>query len=156
MTMKSIGFSLILFFLSAHTFGQFKHLQNAGGDPVTEITDPTQMKQGNWNYFDSNNYNFRTENYKDNTVVSNVYKTPDKPVNVAGYKQKVITSFTQKPIKELAAKLSKIGNGEIIIMEDNTVFIHFYYDRIKSAATVDAVNTDDLKKYALQKTILFF
>lgn len=155
-TMKTILFSLSLFFLTTTCFGQFKHEQNSSGDPLSEIMDPNGMKQGSWNYVDSNNSNFRTENYKDNVLVSNLYKTNTKPVDVSTFKQKNISGFNQKEMKDLATTLSAIGNGEIVILADNTVFIHFYFDRIKNKAAIAGVKLDNLKKYALQKTIIFF
>lgn len=154
--MKTILFSLTLFFLTTTCFGQFKHEQNSGGDPLSEIMDPNGMKQGSWNYVDSNNSNFRTENYKDNVLVSNLYKIPAKPVDVSTFTQKNISGFNQKEMKDLAATLSAIGNGEIVILADNTVSIHFYFDRIKNKAAIAGVKLDNLKKYALQKTIIFF
>ncbi|MES2133983.1 MAG: hypothetical protein V4506_16645 [Bacteroidota bacterium] len=154
--MKTILFSLTLFFLTTTCFGQFKHEQNSSGDPLSEKMDPNGMKQGNWNYMDSNNSNFRTENYKDNTLVSNLYKANAKSVDVSAFKQKNINSFSQKEIKDLATTLSAIGNGEIVILNDNTVSIHFYFDKIKNKAAIAGVKVDNLKKYALQKTIIFF
>ena len=114
------------------------------------------MKQGNWNYVDSDNHTFRTESFKDNTLVSNLYKTNAKSVDVSAFKQKNIKSFNQKGIKDLAATLSKIGNGEIIILADNSISIHFYYDKLRSKPAIDKISTAELKNHALQQTILFF
>lgn len=154
--MKAILFSLTLFFLTTTCFGQFKHEQNSSGDPLSEIMDPNGMKQGNWNYVDADNHAFRTESFKDNVLVSNLYKTNAKPVDVSTFKQKNISGFNQKEIKDLATTLSAIGNGEIVVLADNTVSIHFYFDRVKNKAAMAGVKVDNLKKYALQKTIIFF
>lgn len=154
--MKAIILSGFLIFVSELSFGQFKHQQNANGDPLTEITDPNGMKQGHWNYTDSQNQNFRTENFQDNTLVSNFYKLPGASVDVSSFKQSNISSYPQKPIKDLAASLSSIGNGEIVVLDDNTVLIHFYVDKVKNASAISRVDASILKKYALQKTIIFF
>jgi hypothetical protein len=143
-------------FVCNFAFGQFRHEQNASGDPLTEIMDPNGMKQGNWNYMDSDNHAFRTERFKDNTLSSNVYKTLGTSVDVVAFKQAKINSYTQKEIKDLAASLAAIGNGEIIVLDNNTIFIHFYFDRIKNKAAIAKVKVDNLKKYSLQKTIIFF
>jgi hypothetical protein len=154
--MKAIILSVFLVFASKFSFGQFKHQQNANGDPLTEIIDPNGMKQGNWNYTDSQNQNFRTENFQDNVLVSNLYKLPGASIDVSSFNQSNISSYSQKPIKDLAASLSFIGNGEIIVLADNTVFIHFYVDKVKHASAISRADASILKKYALQKTIIFF
>ena len=47
------------------------------------------MKQGNWNYVDLNNSIFRVETFKDNELVSNIYKmNSSKTIDVSKYKQK--------------------------------------------------------------------
>lgn len=154
--MKAIILSVSLFFVCNSSFGQFKHEQNANGDPLTEIMDPNGMKQGNWNYMDSNNRNFRTESFRDNTLVSNTYKQAGAPVNLSSFKQSNISSFNQKAIKDLAASLASIGNGEIIVLADNSVSVHFYVDKVKNASAIQQVDASALKKYSLQKTIIFF
>lgn len=154
--MRTFILSVYLIFTCNVVFGQFRHEQNASGDPLTEIMDPNGMKQGNWNYIDSQGHVFRTEHFQDNTLSSNLYKMPGASVDVKAFKQTNITGYSQKEIKDLAARLSSIGNGEILVLADNTVFIHFYFDRIKNKAAIAKVNVDNLKKYALQKTIIFF
>lgn len=145
-----------LLFLSFHTFAQFRHEQSANGNPLTEIIDPTGMKQGDWNYIDSDNRHFRTERFKDHVLVSNLYKTALASADLSGYQQKRLSDFSQQPLKDLAQSLAAIGHGEIIVLEDKRVFIHFYYDQVKQAAAIAGVNADILKKYPLQKTIIFF
>ena len=154
--MKAIILSVFLFFVCNLSFGQFKHEQNANGDPLTEIVDPNGMKQGNWNYMDSNNRNFRTESFRDNTLVSNLYKLPGASVDVSSFKQSNISSYSQKPIKDLAASLASIGNGEIVVLADNSITVHFYMDKVKNASAIQQVDAGILKKYSLQKTIIFF
>jgi len=150
--MRTILFISAIFLFSNQLFCQFKHEQNSSGDPVTEIIDFAQMKQGNWNYVDSNNSIFRVETFKDNELISNTYKN----IDVSKYKQKNINTYTQKPIKDLMAKLNLMGNGEIIVTDDNQVFIHFYFNKIKSTPDVKGLSINELKKYSLQKTIIFF
>ena len=154
--MKAVTTTLFLLFLSLCSFGQFKHQQNASGDPLTEIIDPNGMKQGNWNYTDSQDHNFRTENFKDNVLVSNLYKLPGASVNVASFRQSNIGSFHQKAIKDLAVSLSAAGSGEIIILADNSMFVHFYVDKIKNRSAISGINATVLKNYSLQQSIIFF
>jgi hypothetical protein len=154
--MKTIILSVFLFFVCNLSFGQFKHEHNANGDPLTEIMDPNGMKQGNWNFTDSQNRNFRTEHFKDNTLVSNLYKLSGAFVDVSSFKQSNISSFRQKAIQDLAASLATIGHGEIVILADNTAAIHVYVDKIKNASALSKVDVSVLKTYSLQKTIIFF
>lgn len=154
--MKAILLSGFLMCICSLSFGQFKHEQNANGDPLTEIIDPNGMKQGDWNYTDSHNRNFRTESFTDNVLVSNSYKAATGPLDLSSFRQTNIGSFNQKSIKDLAASLSAIGNGEIVILADNTVSIHFYIDKVKNASAVPRADATILKNYSLQKTIIFF
>jgi hypothetical protein len=155
--MRTILLISVLFLFSSQLFCQFKHEQNSSGDPITEIVDFSQMKQGNWNYVDSDNHIYRIETFKDNELVSNTYKTnTNKTIDLIKYKQKNINTYTQKPIKDLMAKLNLMGNGEIIVTDDNQVFIHFYFNKIKSTPDVKGLSINELKKYSLQKTIIFF
>lgn len=154
--MRAITATLFLLFFSLCSFGQFKHQQNANGDPLTEIIDPNGMKQGNWNYTDSRDQNFRTENFKDNILVSNMYKLPGASVDVASFRQSNISSFQQKAIKDLAKSLSAAGSGEIIILADNSVLVHIYADKIKNRSAISGINADVLKNYSLQQSIIFF
>ncbi len=154
--MKAIILSVFLCFVCNLSFGQFKHEQNANGDPLTEIIDPNGMKQGNWNYMDSSNRNFRTESFRDNSLIANTYKQAGTPIDVSAFKQSNISSYSQKPIQDLAASLASIGNGEIIILADNSITVHFYVDKVKQASAVKAVDASVLKNYSLQKTIIFF
>ena len=154
--MKAIILSVFLMFACKLSFGQFKHEQNANGDPVTEIMDPNGMKQGNWNFTDYRNQNFRTESFKDNTLVSNLYKLPGTSVDVSSFKQSNISSYSHKAIKDLAASLASIGHGEILVLADNTVLLHFYIDQVKNASEMAKADAGILKTYSLQKTIIFF
>jgi|GEM_PF-1194957 len=154
--MKAITLSVFLIFVSKLSFGQFKHEQNANGDPLTEIIDPNGMKQGNWNYVDSDNRNFRTESFRDNTLVANTYKHGGVTVDLSAFKQSSIGSYHQKAIKDLAASLASVGNGEIIVLADNSVSVHFYVDKVKQASAIRRVDASVLKNYSLQKTIIFF
>ena len=154
--MKAITLSVFLVFAGKLSFGQFKHEQNANGDPLTEIIDPNGMKQGSWNYTDSDNHNFRTENFRDNTLVSNTYKHAGAVVDLSAFRQSNISSFSQKAIRDLAVSLASIGNGEIVVLADNSVHVHFYMDKVKQASAVHTVDASLLKNYSLQKTIIFF
>jgi hypothetical protein len=155
--MRAILFISTIFLFNSQLFCQFKHEQNSSGDPITEIIDFSQMKQGNWNYVDLNNSIFRVETFKDNELVSNIYKmNSSKTIDVSKYKQKNINMFTQKNMKDLMAKLNLMGNGEIIITDDNQVFIHFYFNKVKSTPDFKSLSITDLKNYSLQKTIIFF
>lgn len=154
--MKPIILITLFLLHNFNLFSQYKHEVNNNGDPLSEIIDVNQMKQGDWKFINSNNINFRTETYKDNTLITNTIFLNSKKIDVKNYKIKNINFYTQKTIKDLALELSKIGNGEIIILEDNTIFINYYYDRIKSNSQIGEINLNELKKYSLQKTIIFF
>ena len=154
--MKTSILSVFLCFVCNWSFGQFKHEQNAHGDPLTEIIDPNGMKQGNWNYMDSNNRNFRTETFRDNTLVANTYKQAGRLIDLFAFKQSNIGSYSQKPIKDLAASLASIGHGEIIVLADNSITVHFYVDKVINASAMQTADASVLKHYSLQKTIIFF
>lgn len=154
--MNTFFYTVAFLLISFCSFGQFKHVQNANGDPLTEIVDPNGMKQGNWNYTDAEGHNFRTEVYRDNVLVSNRYMLPGASVDVMSFKQRNIADFTQKVIKDLATSLTKAGNGEIIVLEDNSVFVYFYHDKVRSQAAMKEIDASVLKNYALQQSIIFF
>lgn len=154
--MRAITTSLVVLLLSLQSFGQFRHQQNANGDPLTEIIDPNGMKQGHWNYTDAQGHNFRTEKFQDNVLVSNLYKSLGTSVDVTSFKQNDIGSFKQKAIKDLAASLAAAGNGEIIVLDDNSIFVHFYEDKVRNRSAMNGINASVLKNYSLQQSIIFF
>lgn len=142
--------------LNTGSYAQFLHQQNAQGDPLTEIVDPNGMKQGSWNFVDVDGHNFRTEMYRDHVLTANLYKLPGASVDVAAYRQRKISELQQKQIRDLAATLAGIGHGEILILDDNSVFLHVYVGQLKDRQAMEGVDLSVLKAYSLQRSIILF
>jgi acetyltransferase-like isoleucine patch superfamily enzyme len=67
--MKKIIILFSLLFYSAYNHAQFKTTYNQSGDPLSEITDASSMKQGDWKYYDYEAKVIRIDTYSDNILI---------------------------------------------------------------------------------------
>jgi hypothetical protein len=67
--MKKIIILFSLLFYSTYNQAQFKTTYNQSGDPQTEITDASSMKQGDWIYYDNEEKVIRIDTFNDNVLV---------------------------------------------------------------------------------------
>lgn len=148
--------SFFLIFFCNVLFGQFKFLKSQTGDPITEIIDPSQMKQGEWKYFDSHGVNFRTEIFKDDKLLSNTLREASHNYDVKNFTELDFNSMKGKEIELLKSKLLQYGNGEVIIFDNSTMYIHFYFDKLKVKSPENGVDLSTLKKLNLKKSIIKF
>ncbi|MBL4668416.1 MAG: hypothetical protein JKY30_04050 [Flavobacteriales bacterium] len=130
-------FHVLLFLILLPFLGksQFKTTFASNGDPLSEIVDPSAMKQGVWNYYDYTNKLIRTEKYKDHVLLSRDYFIKEI-MNTSSYIEEILVVNKQNSI--LFKELQKEVSGEIIInQKGETVGIFFY----------KMINTNNIEKY---------
>lgn len=67
--MKKLLILFSLLFYSTYNQAQFKTTYNQSGDPLSEITDASSMKQGDWIYYDNEEKIIRIDSFSDNILV---------------------------------------------------------------------------------------
>ena len=128
---------LLLFTLLAFSqlSAQFRTQRSHNGDPLTEIIDPSQMRQGKWNYYDEKDRVIRNEVYLDHVLISRT---------LPGTKR-ILSAIDLEEIQAaLPQPLAGRFHGEIHI-DGRGRFgtIHFY----EKPAQQDLKNLTSLKKY---------
>lgn len=145
----------LLFFFAQHSFGQFKNTFASNGNPTTQIIDASGMKQGLWNYYDAGNRVFRTEIYTDHVLTKSIYLLNGSELNIMGYRNLQLSELSPKAIDFVVKQLQPVGKGELIILQDGSVHLHFYLDKLKGTVPWQ-INLDAVKQAALNSSIIKF
>lgn len=145
----------LLIFFTQTSFGQFKNTYSTNGNPTTQIIDASGMKQGSWNYFDSNDQLFRTETYSDNVLTKNAFLLAGSEINIMGFRNVQLSELSSEAINFITKNLQPFGNGELIIVEDNSVYLYFYLDKLKKKVPAN-INLGPIKQLMFKNSILKF
>lgn len=148
-------FLLLLFFFAQQSFGQFKNTFASNGNPTTQVIDASGMKQGHWNYYDTGNQVFRTEVYTDNILTKSIYFLNGSELDIMGYRDLQLSELNPKVIDFIIKQLQPVGKGELIILQDGSVHLHFYLDKLK-AKVPSTINLDPVKQEALKSSTIKF
>jgi len=128
-----LSFVLLSFTASA----QFRTSHSQTGDPLTERTDASEMKQGKWTYFDLHDNVIREEFYADNLLIARQYNTGNSTVE-----QSELLSLEEIRIT-LPENLKGAFRGEVLVdRKGNLQKISAY-----SAPEGNIDNRELLKKY---------
>lgn len=117
--------SITVILLTCPAISQFKTEFNENGDPLSEITDDSMMKQGNWNYFDNKGNLVKIENYLNNELLSSkLVSAPQKN------KEEIdITAFSKVEVKNDLN--SSNAHGEFIYDGNgNLITAYFYHNSV--------------------------
>lgn len=144
-----------LIFFTQHSFGQFKNTYASNGNPTTQIIDASGMKQGNWNYYDASDRIFRIETYTDHVLTKNSYLLNGSEINLMGYQDLQLSELSPNAIDFITKKLQAIGKGELIMLQDGSIHLHFYWSKLKTKPQPD-INLDPVKQLALKNSIIKF
>ncbi len=109
---------IIVLFVFNSTLAQFKTTFDINGDPLSEIIDPLNMKQGEWNYYDINNTLFKQEVYKDNELILRKYFVQDSKINTLKINNEIFLNLEKKDFKI---------HGEVIVDDKGKILELFYY-----------------------------
>jgi hypothetical protein len=145
---------LFLFF-SQRSFAQFKNTFAPNGNPTTQIIDASGMKQGNWNYYDTGDKVFRTEMYTDNVLTGSKYFHKGTATDMIGFQYRQLSQLSSAAIDFITKKIQTVGSGELIILPDGSVHLHFYLDKLKAKVPQD-ISLDVVKQLALKSSIIKF
>ena len=116
--MKKKLLIIIALFVFNSTLAQFKTTFDINGDPLSEIIDPLNMKQGEWNYYDINNTLFKQEVYKDNELILRKYFVQDSNINTLKINNEIFLNLENKNFKI---------HGEAIVDDKGKILKLFYY-----------------------------
>ena len=116
--MKKKLLIIITLFVFNSTLAQFKTTFDINGDPLSEIIDPLNMKQGEWNYYDINNTLFKQEVYKDNELILRKYFVQDSNINTLKINNEIFLNLENKDFKI---------HGEAIVDDKGKILKLFYY-----------------------------
>lgn len=116
--MKKKLLIIITLFVFNSTLAQFKTTFDINGDPLSEIIDPLNMKQGEWNYYDINNTLFKQEVYKDNELILRKYFVQDSNINTLKINNEIFLNLENKNFKI---------HGEAIVDDKGKILKLFYY-----------------------------
>lgn len=114
--------TIFFLFLSISILGraQFKTQYYENGNPKTEITDPMNMKQGDWVYYNNKNQIIRTDKYFDNKLIDRKYFSNNTEIYLENLKD-YETKNTLLTVKNI--------NGEALIDEKGKLkSISIYYN----------------------------
>ncbi len=145
----------LLIFFAQHSFGQFKNTFAPNGNPTTQIIDASGMKQGNWNYYDAGDQVFRIETYTDHVLTKSIYLLHGSEINLMGYQNLQLSELSPSAIDFITKKLQPVGSGELIISQDGSVHLHFYFNKLK-AKIPQEISLDPVKQLALKNSIIKF
>ncbi len=144
-----------LIFFTQHAFAQFKNTYASNGNPTTQIIDASGMKQGNWNYYDASDRIFRIETYTDHVLTKSSYLLNGSEINLMGYQSLQLSELSSGAIDFITKKLQAIGSGELIMLQDGSVHLHFYLNKLKTKLPAD-LSLEPVKQLALKNSIIKF
>lgn len=144
-----------LILLTQHAFAQFRNTYASNGNPTTQIVDPSGMKQGPWNYYDASDRIFRIETYTDHVLTKSSYLLNGSAVDVMGYQNLQLSELSPNAIAFITGRLQAIGSGELIILQDGSVHLHFYLNKLKTKIPSD-LNLEPVQQLALKNSIIRF
>lgn len=114
--------SIPITFLTSPVISQFKTEFNENGDPLSEITDDSMMKQGKWNYFDNEGNLIKIESYLNNDLLSSRLVSSHQQD-----KEEIdITTFSKIDVKN-EFNNSNV-HGEFIYNENGDLITAFFYN----------------------------
>lgn len=152
---SSVIFLPLLMLFAKPSFGQFKNTFAPNGNPTTQIIDASGMKQGHWNYYDADDHLFRIETYTDHVLTKSVYLLNGTEIDLMGYQELQLSQLNAQAIDLITKKLQPAGKGELVILQDGSVHLHFYLDKAKGKAPAD-INLDPVKQLTLTRSIIKF
>ena len=121
--MKSILLFTFLTIPYLNFYSQHQTTFNSNGDPLSEIIDADNMKQGTWNLYNSNGDIIRVEKYKDNQLLSRESLVSKTMLNTVKYRCIPIKVTFHNEIKQIDSNCT----GEFLINESGDIIsIHFY------------------------------
>lgn len=153
--MKYYAILPLLIFFIQHSFGQFKNTFAANGNPTTQIVDASGMKQGHWNYYDASDRIFRIETYTDHVLTKSSYLLDGSEISLTGYQDLQLSELSPNAIDFITKKLQAIGKGELIVLQDGSVHLHFYFNKLKTKIPAD-LSLEPVKQLALKNSIIKF
>ena len=142
-----------MLFYSTYNQAQFKTTYNQSGDPLTEITDASSMKQGGWIYYDNEEKVIRIDTFNDNVLVNRkCYKNNLEIENHNFINYNTLNITTNENLKPY--------HGEAIINEKGVIISFSVYYNQNINYDKNSINQlkDFVKKIAKnnKKTILIF
>lgn len=142
-----------MLFYSTYNQAQFKTTYNQSGDPLTEITDASSMKQGGWIYYDNEEKVIRIDTFNDNVLVNRkCYKNNLEIENHNFINYNTLNITTNENLKPY--------HGEAIINEKGVIISFSVYYNQNINYDKNSINQlkDLIKKIAKnnKKTILIF
>jgi hypothetical protein len=144
-----------LIFFTQHAFAQFKNTYAPNGNPTTQIIDASGMKQGNWNYYDTDDRIYRIESYTDHVLTKSIYLLNGSEISMMNYQSLQLSELSPKAIDFITKKLQTIGSGELILLQDGSVHLHFYLNKLKTKIPSD-LSLEPVKQLALKNSIIKF
>lgn len=151
--MKKIIILFALLFYSTYIQAQFKTTYNQSGDPLSEITDASSKKQGDWIYYDNEEKVIRIDTFSDDVLVDRkCYKNNLEIEN---------RNFIDYNTLNIATNENLISyHGEAIINEKGAIISFSVYYNQNINFDNKSINQlkDFIKKIAKnnKKTILIF
>lgn len=98
---------------------------------------------------------FRIETYTDHVLTKSVYLLNGTEIDLMGYQELQLSQLNAQAIDLITKKLQPAGKGELVILQDGSVHLHFYLDKAKGKAPAD-INLDPVKQLTLTRSIIKF
>ncbi|PCJ85725.1 MAG: hypothetical protein COA57_07100 [Flavobacteriales bacterium] len=145
---------LLIGFFPLIVSAQFRTTHNHNGDPLSEIVDESEMRQGSWNYYNSEDKLIRAETYSNNQLLSRTHFINKKEINTVGFSESQL--FSQSGNSLEVELLLELSSGEVIVNNRGEILIIAFYN-LKNSADREHFTTLIKKSITTQKNaILLF